>query len=155
MKQLLAAFIVLLLSSAAFAGDIVGPATVVDGNTLNVGGTVVRLYGIQTPHPEQLCLTHKNKQQQCGRIAVLTLIDLVRGPDARCEDRGLDAQGRLQGVCFIGWMNVNEEMVAGGQALADPDTGGEFQRAETFAKARREGLWRTEFTVPWEWRGNP
>lgn len=155
MKQLLAAFIFLLVSSTAYGGDITGPAKVLDGNTLDVGGTVVRLYGIQTPHPKQLCRTHKNKDQQCGRIAVLTLIDMVRGPDVRCEDRGADAQGRLQGVCFVGWMNLNEEMVAGGQALADPVTGAEFQRAETFAKARKEGLWRTEFTVPWEWQPAP
>jgi len=30
----------------------------------------------------------------------------------------------------------------------------DYVRAETFAKSRREGLWRGEFVPPWEWRQN-
>ena len=30
----------------------------------------------------------------------------------------------------------------------------DYVRAETFAKSRREGLWRGEFEPPWEWRKN-
>ena len=28
----------------------------------------------------------------------------------------------------------------------------DYVRAETFAKSRREGLWRGTFEPPWEWR---
>lgn len=142
-----------LCSAWVQAADITGTARVVDGSTLDVGGVVVRLYGIQAPHPEQTCRTRKGQTQHCGRIATLALIQIVRGPKLRCEDKGRDSQGRRQGLCFVGWLNINEEMVASGHALADPATGADFQRAETFAKARREGIWQTTFTLPWEWQG--
>lgn len=138
----------------AVAGDeLVGPARAVNGDTLDMGGTVVRLYGIQAPHIDQTCRTRKGKMQQCGRMATLALAEMVRGQKVRCEARGQDAQGRPQALCFVGWMNVSQEMVSSGYAMADPDTGADFVRAETFAKARREALWQSEFTPPWEWQG--
>ena len=154
MKQIFRSLIFVCLSAvSAQAADITGPVRVVDGNTLDVGGQVVRLYGIQAPHLEQTCRTRKGQEQQCGRISSMGLTEMVRGPEARCEDKGLDTEGRRHALCFIGWLNLSEEMVASGYALADPVTGADFQRAETFAQARKEGLWRTEFTKPWEWQG--
>jgi endonuclease YncB( thermonuclease family) len=135
--------------------DSVGPAPAqaLSGDTLDFGGVQVRLYGIQAPHLDQTCRTRKDKMQQCGRMATLALAEMVRGQKVRCEAKGQDAQGRLQALCFVGWMNLSEEMAASGYAMADPDTGADFVRAETFAKARREALWQSEFTPPWEWRG--
>ena len=153
MRNLLTAIALILCASDVFAADITGFARVVDGNTLDIDGVVVRLYGIQAPHPAQTCRTRKGQAQRCGRIAMLALAEIVRGPKLRCEDKGLDPQGRHQALCFVGWLNLNEEMVASGQAVADPDTGADFQHIQAFAKARREGLWQTEFTNPWEWQG--
>lgn len=151
------AFVLALYGASASAEDrafdLVGPAHALSGDTLDFGsGTVVRLYGIQAPHLDQTCRTRKGKMQQCGRMATLALAEMVRGQKLQCETKGLDAQGHLQALCGVGWMNVSQEMVASGYAMADPDTGADFVHAETFAKARREALWQSEFTPPWEWR---
>jgi len=154
MKRIYIASLLLLFSTGLARGaDIVGSARALNGDTLELDGQVVRLYGIQAPHPKQTCRTHKGQVQQCGQIATLGLAALVRGPKIRCEAKGTNAQGEALAACFVGWMNVAEEMVASGYAVADPLTGADFQRAEAFAKARKEGLWRTEFTNPWEWVG--
>ena len=128
-----------------------GAAHVVDGGTLVVQDTELRLFAVHAPQLEQTCRTRKGQTQKCGQLARQALAATVRGVDVRCEDKGLDAQGRRVAVCFAGWMDLAEEMTASGWALADPIIGGAYKRSETFAKARREGLWRSEFTAPWEW----
>jgi endonuclease YncB( thermonuclease family) len=39
----------LLLSSTAFANDFVGQASVIDGDTLEIHGTRIRLWGVDAP----------------------------------------------------------------------------------------------------------
>ena len=136
----------------AQAADIVGKARVVNGHTLDVAGVIVGLYGIQAPHPDQACQTRHGKAQSCGRLSMQSLFLMVRGPAVRCEPQRVTQDGRTEALCFTSWLNINEEMVLTGQALADPETGADFVRAQNFAKAREEGVWQTTFTVPWEWR---
>ena len=152
MKVLLS-FFVLLFAFDVRAADLVGTARALDGDTLVVAGTEVRLYGIDAPHLEQTCKTRKAGAQKCGVLAHQALSHLLRGPQVRCEDKGRAADGRVLATCKIGWMDLAEEMAASGWAMADPETGAGYGRAETFAKARKEGVWRTEFTPPWDWRG--
>ena len=44
----------LLLSGTALAGDLAGQASVIDGDTLEIG-TRIRLWGIDAPESSQLC----------------------------------------------------------------------------------------------------
>ncbi|HEX7883996.1 MAG TPA: hypothetical protein VF499_14825, partial [Afipia sp.] len=39
----------------AGAGDVAGQASVIDGDTIEIHGTRVRLYGIDAPEHDQLC----------------------------------------------------------------------------------------------------
>ena len=55
-------------------------------------------------------------------------------------------------VCYVGSLNINEQMVVDGWALAYRRYSMDYVRAEKFAKSRREGMWRGEFVPPWEWR---
>jgi endonuclease YncB( thermonuclease family) len=54
--------------------------------------------------------------------------------------------------CYVGPLDVNEQMVTDGWAMAYRKYSTDYVRAETLAKSRREGLWRSEFVPPWEWR---
>ncbi|WP_267357338.1 MULTISPECIES: hypothetical protein [unclassified Methylobacterium] len=47
--------LLLLCGSAAAAGTISGPATVIDGDTIEVQGTRLHLYGIDAPETAQSC----------------------------------------------------------------------------------------------------
>jgi endonuclease YncB( thermonuclease family) len=48
---------------------IAGPPRVVDGDTLEIAGQRVRLFGIEAPALDQLC-QHGGQEYQCGRVAV-------------------------------------------------------------------------------------
>lgn len=147
------ATLLILVAMPALAEGLTGPARVVDGDTLWVGEAEVRLHGIDAPELDQVCITRKGENMMCGVLSKQALAGWVRGADVRCEAQDTDPQGLTRAVCYVGWLNINETMVADGWAMADRRSSEKYVRAETFAKARREGIWRTEFVPPWEWRG--
>ena len=61
--------VILLLSSGACANDLVGQASVVDGDTLEIHGTRIRLWGIDAPESGQLCRDADSDLYQCGAKA--------------------------------------------------------------------------------------
>lgn len=149
-------FAFLLLSLGAFTspalGDVAGKPTPIDGQTLEISGQTVRLSGISAPGLTQECVTRKGKQQQCGALALENLKKFMRG-EIKCVGDEKDHAGRLLAVCYSGPIDINEYMVLDGWALAYPRDGNPYSRAEGFAKARREGLWRAKsYEPPWEWR---
>ena len=83
----------------------------------------------------------------------LTLPSPQVGADpVRCEGGVYDRYKRLIAVCYVGPLDINEQMVTDGWAMAYRKYSKDYVRAEEFAKARREGLWRGSFEPPWEWR---
>ena len=101
---------------------------------------------------KQTCRTSKGKEQMCGVLAKQALERLVKGQDVTCKGDTRDRYKRLIAVCYVGQLNINEQMVADGWALAYRRYSTDYVRAETLAKSRREGMWRTEFVPPWKWR---
>jgi len=136
----------------ANGADVTGHAQVIDGDTIRIDATEIGLFGIDAPELKQTCKTHKGHVQLCGELARQMLAEYVKGRKLTCEGRGADADGKMLAVCYVGLINMNEQMVADGWALAIRPEGNEFIRAEKFAKARNEGMWRSEFIPPWEWR---
>ena len=88
----------------------------------------------------------------CGVLAKQALERLVKGQDVACKGDTRDRYKRLIAVCYVGQLNINEQMVADGWALAYRRYSTDYVRAETLSKSRREGMWRTEFVPPWKWR---
>jgi endonuclease YncB( thermonuclease family) len=142
----------LLLSHPAHA-DVTGKARVVDGDTIWIANTKIRLHGIDAPEMKQTCRTSEGKEQLCGQLAKQALQRLVQGQDVTCKGDKRDRYKRLIAICHVGPLNINEQMVTDGWALAYRKYSRNYVRAETFAKSRREGLWLGEFEMPWEWRG--
>src|SRR5882724_11326583 len=58
-----------LCPSTAFADNLTGQASVVDGDTLEIHGTRIRLWGIDAPESSQLCRGKDSLQYQCGAKA--------------------------------------------------------------------------------------
>jgi endonuclease YncB( thermonuclease family) len=83
-----------------------GTARVVDGDTITISGTTIRLHGIDAPEASQAC-TRSTGTWACGIAAAAVLADLVRGKLVTCQLRGLDYYGRSLGVCFTGSRNIN------------------------------------------------
>ncbi len=139
-------------SAAEPTSEIVGEAHATSGDSLEISGRRIRLQGIDAPELDQECRLSKGSPYPCGRVAMQRLSWLVGGQKVRCKGGARDGHDRLIALCTVGPLSLNELVVASGWALADPETGADFTRAEGAAKARREGLWRGQFEEPWEWR---
>ena len=94
---------------------IAGKARAVDGDTLDFGGTRVRLWGIDAPESRQTCRAG-GSEWTCGGLAAAALRS--RSTDLRCEPRGRDRYGRVLAACFEGDDDVNAWLVSEGWALA-------------------------------------
>ena len=151
LRLLLALLIITLLPSPAHA-DITGKPRIIDGDTLHINQTKIRLHGIDAPEMKQTCRTSKGKEQLCGQLAKQALERLVKGQDVTCKGDKRDRYKRHLAVCYVGKINLNAMMVGNGWALAYRKYSKDYVRAEMFAKSRREGLWGGEFMPPWEWR---
>ena len=62
------ALAVLALASPVSAQDIIGTATVIDGDTLRIGATTIRLYGIDAPEKRQTCRSANGTVWHCGLL---------------------------------------------------------------------------------------
>ena len=125
-----------------------GEASVVDGNTLVVGGVELRLYGADAPGIAQSC-SSDGRPYECGRQAASALLHQIAGRTVSCTGRAREEGGRVLAVCAIYGDEINAWMVAQGWALADRRQSGAYARLEDEAKAARNGLWRGEFAYPW------
>ena len=128
-----------------------GVASVVDGDTLVIHGTRVRLEGIDAPESAQVCHVD-GAPWRCGQQAALALADKIGRAPIRCETHGRDHYQRMLGVCFLGREDINRWLVAQGWAFALREHSSRYTQDETNAKRAGLGVWRGSVKPPWEWR---
>lgn len=134
---------------AAAGGSLTGRADVVDGDTLRLGETRIRLWGIDAPERKQTCVA-EGLEWDCGVLAVAALRSRVTR--VACREKGRDGYGRVLAVCFSRGEDVNGWMVSEGWALAYRRYGRDYVGREQAAKAARKGIHRGAFVAPWAWR---
>ena len=79
MRLLLIAITLTLTCSAARAETIAGPASVIDGETIQVRGEVIRILDIDAPEKDQFCSQAEGDTTwRCGERAAFALIDVAR-----------------------------------------------------------------------------
>ncbi len=130
---------------------VTGRATIVDGDTLDIGGKRIRLHGIDAPESEQTCQTEV-QTYRCGRNATTALADKIGQHPIACYRKDTDRYGRKVAVCWIGSDNLNAWMVFQGWAVAYRRFSADYVIHEDAAKRARRGIWRGEFQMPWAWR---
>ena len=107
--------IVLSMVVGAVAQDrIIGVTSVVDGDTIEIHGQRIRLFGIDAPESSQLCVRPTGERWRCGQQASLALADRIGRATVSCQHRDLDRYGRVVAVCFKGNEDLNRWMVANG-----------------------------------------
>lgn len=124
-------------------GNVVASAAtiaIVDGQTLWLNGTLVRLDGVDVPPRGLFCPQAYGTLHDCGAAAVATLASLMRNRDVTCELSGRDAAGIIRGLCRAGDTDLNRGLIAAGWARATADLAG-FHEDERAARAARRGLW--------------
>lgn len=131
---------------------VTGEARAIDGDTIEVDGTRIRLQGIDAPETRQRCTTADGVSWACGRYATAVLAAAVASVDVTCTARGRDRYQRVVAVCWAGVVEVGRAMVAEGLALADRRFGRTYVPVEDAARAAALGIWAGEFEAPWDWR---
>ena len=147
-----AAAVALLTVGQGAAGTLAGRVTVIDGDTIEMRGERIRLFGIDAPESGQTCRTGEGRDWRCGTQAARELDQLARGRTVTCETRDTDRYGRTVAVCKAGGLDLGSALVAGGHAVAFRSYSQIYVPAEEAAKAARRGLWDGEFQMPSEWR---
>ena len=105
---------------AAAQGVIVGPARVIDGDTVDIGGTRIRIQGIDAPEMDDSCLRPDGSSWACGVWSTEVARDRFGGRTLRCEDLGERSWGRVVGRCLYGDVDFAAAMVETGAARACP-----------------------------------
>lgn len=113
---------------------------VVDGETLRLQDTVIRLQGVAAPPRGLSCRSSDGSVSDCGAASAAALASLVRGRRVDCRLNGRDPAGLAQGICEAAGTDLNRALITAGWARALDASG--MADAESDARAARRGLWR-------------
>src|ERR1700756_5915960 len=95
------AALILAPTSAAAADNLAGQASVIDGDTLEIHGIRIRLWGIDAPESTQLCRGEDSLQFRCGAKAANGLDTFVARRLVNCATLSLDQYGRTVATCSV------------------------------------------------------
>jgi endonuclease YncB( thermonuclease family) len=115
-KLLISLLLFLLFSGGALADDFVGQASVVDGDTLEIHGNRIRLWGIDAPESSQRCRDEDSLQYRCGAQAANDLDAFIARRPVNCSPLNLDPYGRTVATCSVGGTDLGEWLVRKGLA---------------------------------------
>jgi endonuclease YncB( thermonuclease family) len=141
-----------LMPAVADAADpITGPASVIDGDTIEIDGQRISLYGVDAPEAAQTCAVG-GKEERCGEQATTALAARIGQQTVTCKPKDTDQDGDMLAVCSAGGDDLNGWMVSQGMALAFRQYANKYVRREKKAAKEKVGLWRGYFVMPWDWR---
>lgn len=139
-------------SSAVGPGDLVGRARVIDGDTIEIRGTRVRLEGIDAPETAQACRGRFGTRWRAGVTATKVLREKIKSRLVICKGRKLDRYDRLIATCFVDDKDLNAAMVSTGNAWAFRKYSKTYVEHERRAAANRLGIWSASCQTAWEFR---
>jgi len=131
---------------------IAGRASVIDGDTIEIRGQRIRLFGIDAPESGQTCTDANAATYRCGQRAAQALDDRISDGVVTCERKDTDRYGRMVAVCRAYGEDLSAWMAGLGWALAFRRYSDEYAPAEDLARRRKAGMWSGQFVPPWEWR---
>lgn len=134
------------------ATRVTGPARVIDGDTLVIGGRRIRILGIDAPERNQTCHDAAGQTWQCGGNARQALAARVARQQVSCHVAGQDRYGRDLARCTSRGSDLAEWLVREGWAVPAGDEQGRYRAAGREAEASRKGIWSGSFTQPADWR---
>ena len=146
MKRVLWVLILGMLAYPVQAG-----LKVTDGDSLEIDGKKIRLIGIDSPEYDQECENFAKEKYLCGKMASRHMqemvdIGLTRGDKIKCRQMGTDRYKRSLSECYLGKVNLNEEMVRSGWAVTYRHD--MYKEAEEEAKSAKRGIWQGKFMRP-------
>lgn len=129
-----------------------GIAKIINGDTLEMHGRYLKIYGVDAPEPNQTCADGKGRSYYCGKEAARWLKSWISGYEIECHVIQQDARGNMIGTCAIGQYDIGAALVNAGWAVANTKTTGIYLPYEQQAQENGRGLWQGQFYKPWDWR---
>jgi endonuclease YncB( thermonuclease family) len=117
-----------------------GQARVIDGDTLEIAGRRIRIFGIDAPEQDQTCERGGGGTWYCGAEATRLLNRIARSQIIECRVRATDIYGRLVARCSVGDEDLGRAMVRSGFAISS-SRNREYASEENDARAGRLGIW--------------
>jgi endonuclease YncB( thermonuclease family) len=124
-------------AATAEPNQIVGVASVVDGDTIEIHNQRIRLSGYDTPESGARC-----GQTNVYQSASLALSDFIANRTVSCVPTGTDQYDRVTATCSVGGTDLGEYVVSQGWGRDWPRySNGAYADEEATARAARRGLW--------------
>lgn len=137
--------VLMLLAGPTLALE--GRARVVDGDTIELAGAKVRLFGIDAPELDQVC-DRGGVAWACGTAARDMLAGIVAGGRLTCAVQDVDRYGRAVAVCLRQDRDVAALMVRQGGAMAYRRYSDRYVNAEVAARREGLGVWASDWVEP-------
>jgi endonuclease YncB( thermonuclease family) len=130
--------------------NLYGTVKIIDGDSIEIKNEKIRFLGIDAFEKKQECIRKDGTKYKCGEAAISNLLMIISGQPVRCVTKKKDRYKRWLATCYIGMLDINENMVLYGNAFSYMSK--KYKTAENEAKKVSAGAWAGEFIFPWEWR---
>ena len=102
LSDLIASSTLVILTTWALADDVIGQASVIDGDTLEIHGSPIRIFGIDAPESDQLCRDEQKYHCGCGQKASNALFDFIDRRPVEC----VEVDARSQSAPLVAWISL-------------------------------------------------
>ena len=133
---------------------IYGPAAALSGDSINIMGQALSLYGIAAPKMDQVCSDGTTgRAYMCGEMAKTHLNKLLADKEPVCIllDKAPVSSIGKPAICNIGEYDLGALQVVEGWAIPDRMGGAAYVPYERKAIELKHGMWTGSFLAPWEW----
>ena len=139
--------------TSVFSGTppVKGRAQALGADTLRVGGTTVKLSGIEAPEREQRCGAER-RSWRCAAAAESALSRIVDGRAVSCAVGSKADDGIRTGSCTVGDKDVAGELVRQGHVFSDGTILSRYGSEEREARNAKLGLWVVDAERPSAYR---
>lgn len=132
--------------------DVRGSLRVIDGDTFDVSGQRVRLFGVDAPETAQTCRSEQGPSWACGAWVTQQVRALYDGKRAVCREETRDRYDRIVARCEVGGRDVAQHLVSEGLAFAYRKYSMRYDLDEKRAAVTDRGLHSSRVQDPAQYR---